>query len=132
MLDSQTSQKSFNIFFKVKRDWKLHFDELIDVFLIALSKAVVDELHLIHLVEKRMLRWAEVVQFRVEHENGKDAFIHSKYELVDAGKVLSLEYFQLVNGHELVGLVYTFIHFEGSFFIAFFFFWFFWSWKLDV
>ena len=56
MLDSQTSQKSFNILFKVERDWKLHFDELIDVFLIALSKAMVDELHLIHLVEKRMLR----------------------------------------------------------------------------
>lgn len=56
MLDSQTSKKSFNIFFKVKRNWKLHLDELIDVLLIALSKAVVDELHLIHLVEKRMLR----------------------------------------------------------------------------
>ena len=79
-----------------------------------------------------MLRRAEVIELGVEHEYGKYTFIHSKNQLIDAGKVLPFEYFELINCHELVGLIYAFIHFGGIFFCAFFVLRFFFGRKLNV
>ena len=79
-------------------------------------------MHLVHLVEQRVLCRGEIVELGVQQKQREHAFVNPQDQLIDTLQVLSLEGLQLVKAHEFVRFVegYIWFVFFRDFFVAFF------------